>query len=93
MESVRKGTIATSSDILRTLTLIWQDENYHVHIFKNPEQLVYHGKMIMAALFKHRSIYITPPDARLITWHYRQCVIKRFRAFSMSRQDLDLRAA
>ena len=92
MGTIREGAIVTRAECVDAgMIFICQDDNYHVHIFQNPEQLVHHGKIIPITAFNHRNRLIRPPDARLIKWHYNQCLIKRFRTFSVTRADLDLR--
>ena len=69
-----------------------QGNAFYVHVFKGADFLDRHGQKIDKQQLVHPNPDISPPDGRLIRWHYRQCLIKRFRCFSVSREDLELRA-
>ncbi len=54
-----------------------KDGNFSIHVFTSRDLLQYHGK----PLGLRDGPGFTPryPDPRLLEWHYRQCVMSRFR--------------
>jgi hypothetical protein len=65
----------------RASSFLRQDDIFYVHTFNNVTLFQYHGKAISSARF-HLPYSTYWPNPEYTQWHYRQCLMARFRGFS-----------